>query len=488
MRYHISDGEPKRCQAGTEPCPKGDSAPHFEGSLEEATKWAEEVNAAEAGGVFSSQNTSVRSADNADTADTTEPSAALYGDGLEQWDLDSIPAYKDGTPFVKRWNEHFSELAEWEKENGREYNPPVDSERLQRPDALLGGEAPVAMRDRGSQFITVPEEGEDNPMDLPDSITEDPSLQGKVIYEVHTRQGGGNRECYCDDPNGDGLHEDHCIALDNEILQDHPLYITDEDDDLDTTYATFYYRTEGTEEQFRQHRKNEEKAGRFNSLSRDLKLVRENKLAPWTALADKSSKPQYSPGSLSAAGEQLQKSKQDKDKLTEYISKVDSGDVVEGDIQGVPTPRNFSESRVLENVRSFQDAKEKFEKIDGAYSEAEQLPEGHLKEYLLGDRGTGSYNTTEKQGRRKVTVRKTYQRGSLLGKELESEKKRLESASNHLRTSPWMDDIRKQETRKKEEIVSGVARYKELDENRKASWAHGWPDDSKPMPPIPMNY
>lgn len=41
---------------------------------------------------------------------------------------------------------------------------------------------------------------------------------------IYTRTGGGNRECYP-----------------NEALTSHPLYIRDEDDDFDSTYAKYYF-------------------------------------------------------------------------------------------------------------------------------------------------------------------------------------------------------------------------------------------------------
>ena len=43
---------------------------------------------------------------------------------------------------------------------------------------------------------------------------------------VYTRNGGGNRE-----------YQEEAI----ELLQEHPNYLRDEDDDFDYTYATFYF-------------------------------------------------------------------------------------------------------------------------------------------------------------------------------------------------------------------------------------------------------
>ena len=58
--------------------------------------------------------------------------------------------------------------------------------------------------------------------------------EGKIA--VYTRLGGGNRECYCE--NGD-KHD--CYQAKIAFLQGHPNYLSDEDDDFDETYATFYF-------------------------------------------------------------------------------------------------------------------------------------------------------------------------------------------------------------------------------------------------------
>jgi hypothetical protein len=51
---------------------------------------------------------------------------------------------------------------------------------------------------------------------------------GDPVIAVYTRNGGGNRPDYAD-----------VITA----LQQHELYLRDTDDDFDSTYATFYFRT-----------------------------------------------------------------------------------------------------------------------------------------------------------------------------------------------------------------------------------------------------
>jgi hypothetical protein len=69
---------------------------------------------------------------------------------------------------------------------------------------------------------------------------------GQPVIAIYTRQGGGNRECFCESRNGTVVAEQHvpsgCYAACNEALTRHPLYIRDADDDFDGTYATFYFR------------------------------------------------------------------------------------------------------------------------------------------------------------------------------------------------------------------------------------------------------
>ncbi len=62
---------------------------------------------------------------------------------------------------------------------------------------------------------------------------------GEPVIAVYTRNGGGNRECWCDGGHPDGP----CTALiATEVLPAHPLYLRDADDAYDCTYATFYFK------------------------------------------------------------------------------------------------------------------------------------------------------------------------------------------------------------------------------------------------------
>ena len=63
-------------------------------------------------------------------------------------------------------------------------------------------------------------------------------VDGEPVIAFHTRNGGGNRECW-----EDGEKDCKCVGcLQSGILPNHPLYIRDEDNDFDCTYCTTWFR------------------------------------------------------------------------------------------------------------------------------------------------------------------------------------------------------------------------------------------------------
>lgn len=58
---------------------------------------------------------------------------------------------------------------------------------------------------------------------------------GPPVLAVYTRNGGGNREHYCD------TGGDHCIACAGDAGTEHPAYLRDRDDEFDSTYRTYWF-------------------------------------------------------------------------------------------------------------------------------------------------------------------------------------------------------------------------------------------------------
>lgn len=60
------------------------------------------------------------------------------------------------------------------------------------------------------------------------------SPDGPPVLAVYTRNGGGNRECFCE-------AEGTCTGCKGDLATEHPLYLTDADDDFDSTYRTYWF-------------------------------------------------------------------------------------------------------------------------------------------------------------------------------------------------------------------------------------------------------
>ena len=65
---------------------------------------------------------------------------------------------------------------------------------------------------------------------------------GKQVVAIHTRMGGGNRGHWDWDSDSNAGPNCGCSGCRAQYgLSAHPLYLTDEDDDFDSTYATYYF-------------------------------------------------------------------------------------------------------------------------------------------------------------------------------------------------------------------------------------------------------
>jgi hypothetical protein len=95
---------------------------------------------------------------------------------------------------------------------------------------LVAGDG--AQHSRGSVLLAVL--GNPDPGRFRDAWVERDE-QGEPIIAIYTRNGGGNRECYCDDGNEPGS----CTGCRGEAFAAHPLHLRNADDDC--TYATYYF-------------------------------------------------------------------------------------------------------------------------------------------------------------------------------------------------------------------------------------------------------
>lgn len=344
----------------------------------------------------------------------------------------------------------------------------------------------------------------ENPGDLlEDSYYSSDVFEPGVIYAaIHTRQGGGNRDCYCDD-SSDGNHESGCLALNNELLTEHEGYLFDFDDSFDSTYATFVFKTKLTSKDVEELEELRKHIANIHSEKSLIDQFNAGTLAPWIILgtgvpqsistdlasarralssAEYSFKPEVLEfaGSLISVGERLIAGEAvPEDEIAERFGALTSNDV-QRKIQN----RDWHTIQILDRIRSAAKSAGTLVHMRGMVEEAEELPaDSKLAKYLLGDRGQGSYNTTEKRGRRNVTVRKVYDRGSKLGEKLKS----ADRVAN--------DDLKRLQEPLKgiREIITAQLEAKakiediklQITELEKLSWAAGWPGEPEDLPVRP---
>lgn len=132
--------------------------------------------------------------------------------------------------FEKEYNEYFKE---------------IENKRIQLPIAAetVSGPLPYALRERGERIYKREDLLKDFETEEGYTPYELKNCNSDYIYVLMTRQGGGNRECWCDDPDLIS-HDSYCISYNNEYLQEHPEYLYDQDDIYDSTYATFYFKAD----------------------------------------------------------------------------------------------------------------------------------------------------------------------------------------------------------------------------------------------------
>lgn len=140
--------------------------------------------------------------------------------------LEDIPLDHEGQSITARWEERFAVLNE----------PQADT-----VETFINNELDLDYgRHRGGPWLAWPEDNASFLEDWPAVEPED-NWEGREgpVAVVHTRNGGGNRECWCDDD------DDHdCLVSTIQAMQDHPAYITDADDSGDPTYANFAFKVD----------------------------------------------------------------------------------------------------------------------------------------------------------------------------------------------------------------------------------------------------
>lgn len=184
-----------------------------------------------------------------------------YGIGL-----DDIPADHNGNTVASRWNELTAAL-----EGERRLTP---EETVEKYLGLDFG------RHRGTWLSF-----RDDDKDIEDWDDARPPVEDwgdrEVAAIIHTRMGGGNRECWCDE---DDIAKEghHCYTDTIEKMQEHPDFINDEDNAFDRTYANFAFSVprELVEDAVR----NQQTAFAQRNAKTTLDGIRKGTIEPWRIL------------------------------------------------------------------------------------------------------------------------------------------------------------------------------------------------------------
>lgn len=451
-KFHVNPatGNPNKCTA-TKSCPFGGDDKHY--FSKEAAHSAFEKD----------QGAQVQS--------LTKPSKVLK-------DLPAIaqnlPALSDGRSFAQAWTDRFQDLADFKKKNGN-VSPRT---LIPAPDSLLD-EPVVAIRERGQSLLTKDQyiaDGGNNP----EGIT------GDYVVSVHTRQGGGNRECYCDDYES---HEDYCLSENNDGMTKHPNYLSDADDDYDSTYATFYFDAGITQDQVDAVRQQESIMRKLAHDEALLEGAKSGDFTPWGALSGSNSRIQTYKNlkqRLTTHETDAKKAEESNAKIASGMKKIYAGEITEAEAaeMGVNLYRRTS---LVRESQALVVAQKKLDAVLAIQKSAEDLPEDHpLRQWAIGAREERSYQTTEKQGRRNVSVTKRYTPKPRLQDDIDSEQRGVDNAKSSIKSSV-SDSLKKKETN--DRVIQNYTEAKTaIADSRQAAWEEGWYGDPRELPTIPKDF
>lgn len=373
--------------------------------------------------------------------------------------------------FIDRWNT-------W-ADNLETPIEPLDERDLITPPL------PHAIRGRGERLETAD--------DLKDEF-EYAEFEPGWYYTIHARQGGGNDECWCEEEHEDDeTHESGCLWQNNKEFRSHPSHVYDEYGD-DSTYITHVFRVNATDAEVERVQSSEKRSYEQKSQIANRDAATAGKVTPWAALNNLVSE------SLSYTRELHAVLKYEAD-LEKSITREKELDSQEQAISALPNDFTLAEVKALginpthslgyrSNVtidalnallEQFEESEERLATAKRKLHDAETyLPsDSPLRNELLADRGTGSYETTERRGRRNVKVKNTYDRSSKLGFEIIQAERRIDGARiNALRN---LNAIINEERKKNKTPNDNVGDTPESILNK--LFALGWGHDSSPELP-----
>lgn len=319
--------------------------------------------------------------------------------------------------------------------------------------------APYSMRPRGSGFIMTEEElSEEEELEYYGKILD----ENTVIYYEHCRQGGGNRDCYCDGDTYEDGHEDGCLALNNEIMEEHKDYITDADSYGDSTYATFYFRVDRKKAE--EHLENEEVSRKITHAENLLKAMKNGEKAPWHKNQGDNFGYSYAKSNRDRKMKMHEDGKAELKELKKVEKIIKSGGEKMTDMQFIEdyfgNNYNMSSDKRMTRLHAeyANDKREQLISLERELSELKQLPENSELRKLHYDRADAA--VTSKKKALKNDEEKV---ASYFNKSLSTKKERAQE-----KIDSWDE--------------------KEFNKIRQQAWSEDFPGKKSDLPPIPDTF
>lgn len=390
--------------------------------------------------------------------------------GLENADairLVELTPETNGNPFVETWNATFENL----------------SVKMPSPEGLLSEPVNV-IRGRGVSL--------DTPVEVEEELGYRPD--GPLVA-VYARQGGGNDECWCE-TDDDDKHEDFCLAENNNLVRAHPQWVDEKQDEFDGTYLTHYFDPGLTQEQVNDYNEALENAASAGQSRGLVGQVDSLLMTPWAAV--------YAPEKARNKRSEIESearlvvetaNKQDRaSSLRKIIESIDAEDFEKiSQIEAIAAMRRHSDdfsARMLENtLEHLAEYTKKTADSQKLVDDAEKyLPkDSPLYMKLLGDRGQGSYQYTEKVRRRNVKKTRVYDRGSELGYEVTKNQERLNKYKEEIsvRSRPLRVALDKLDCELREaDLPSSQNRFDAIEQ----AFEIGWQWNADLLPEVPRSF
>lgn len=286
-------------------------------------------------------------------------------------------------------------------------------------------------------------------------------------------------ECYCEDEeNGD---DDRCVAT----AWDRSSGSLGVESGYDGARIAFRLTPEQIQEA---------SAAADDSSLRELQIEQRNRLsemlrieggnqAPWSVIADPDEVKQLQQDRLAASHRvphdyEIKNLEQELQRISPVFEAYDKGEKIPAFPGFISVPSQYgnndtttAHSGLSRDVQERREAVERHRVASAAMREAQALPDGELKDWLLADRPERSYQATEGTGRNKRTVTRRYTPPAPLVEEAGSAAK-AEARTQHV--DRVMDALRDRAKDHRDRMASVDALKAERDAAGYAVWSAGW--------------